>query len=74
MTEQAPTTWVLVVMPDGKSLLTTDRLLDYETAQRAVEVFKEWRDGPEATMILMDCTVVRVHEITLDEEAFGLVE
>lgn len=59
-------TFTLLVVPDGKALLTTpERLSDQESAAIR-ETVRGWRDGEWPVLIVPDCDVVQVAQIDFD--------
>lgn len=58
--------FTFVVLPDGRSILTTTRSLTMDELALVRERFQEWRDHRAATLIVEDCDVVQVLSLELD--------
>lgn len=59
-------TFTLLVVPDGRALLTTpERLSDAQTVAIR-EAVRGWRDGEWPVLIVPDCDVVQVAAIDVD--------
>jgi hypothetical protein len=60
-------TFKLVVLPNGKSILAAQRAFDYHDTALIAAKFAEWYDSPSRQLlVLSDCDVVQVVDIRLD--------
>jgi hypothetical protein len=58
----------LVVMPDGKAMLTFPQQLTSDEVERVQQLFAAWRSRPDAIAILENTDVVQVTDIELEED------
>ena len=61
------TGWTLVIMPDGRAILTTEGDVPANAAKAITEAFTEWRDAnPARVMIVPGCRVRLIESVELE--------
>jgi hypothetical protein len=61
-----PRTFTLVVFPDGKCLLSTERIISPQEVDEIDEAWKSWKNNNGHVLIVGDSKVVMVKEIELE--------
>lgn len=58
--------FTLLVVPDGRAILTTPDRLSDAAVDAALAAFVEWRDGRAPALLIHECDVVQVTDLQLD--------
>lgn len=66
------TRFVLVVRPDGQALLTTKERLSAELLATVGGVMDDWSEGKTPIVLLAECDVVQVRELSIELKPVGV--
>ena len=50
----------LTVLPDGRTVITTDDKLTADEVERVDRLLEEWTSGKRPSIVIPDCDVVRL--------------
>lgn len=62
-------TLTLIVVPDGRAVLTTPERLTDKARYELAEVIAGWREGKWPVLIIPDCDVIQVADVDIDLDA-----
>jgi len=60
------THFTLLVLPDGRGLLTTEEDMDEDEARATRDAFNTWRESDAGIAVIASCHVEKVTSIDLD--------